>query len=145
MLRSRRMAHNALVDVHILVDSKLSVSEGHQISEAVAKTLKDNFEDITDVTVHIDPEDDELTPNSCRDLPLRGEIEQALRDAWQQIPETNQAKGITLHYLDGQITADILLPLSVLNDLDSADALRERIQAAANAVEHINQVNILYY
>lgn len=145
MLRTRRMGHNALVDVHILVDSKLSVSEGHQISEAVAQTLKENFEDISDVTVHIDPEDDELTPNSCRDLPLRSEIEAALREAWQQIPETNQAKGITLHYLDGQITADILLPLSVLQDLDAATSLNEKIRSAATSVEHISKVNILYY
>lgn len=145
MLRTRRMGHNALVDVHILVDSKLSVSEGHQISEAVAKTLKENFEDISDVTVHIDPEDDELIPNSCRDLPLRSEVEASLKQAWKQIPETNQAKGITLHYLDGQITADILLPLGVLKDLQAASSLNQKIRSAAATVEHISKVHILYY
>ena len=35
LLRSRRMGHNALVDVHIQVSPKLSVSEGHHIAEMV--------------------------------------------------------------------------------------------------------------
>ena len=144
MLRTRRMGHNALVDVHILVDSKLSVSEGHQISEAVAQTLKDNFDEINDVTVHIDPEDDELMPNSCRDLPLRSEIEEALREAWQEIPETKHLKDITLHYLEGQITAEIILPLSVLDSLQAAEQLNEKIRAAIKSVEHVNQVDIFY-
>jgi len=34
-LRTRKMGANALVDVHILVDPRLSVSEGHQIGEMV--------------------------------------------------------------------------------------------------------------
>ncbi len=40
LLRSRRMGHNALVDVHIQVSPKLSVSEGHHIAERVEKALK---------------------------------------------------------------------------------------------------------
>ncbi len=59
MLRTRRLGHHAHVDVHILVGPKLSVSEGHHISETVEKSLKDSFDEINDVTVHIDPEDDE--------------------------------------------------------------------------------------
>ncbi len=145
MLRTRRMGNNALVDVHVLVDSKLSVSEGHQISEAVAYTLKRNFEEINDVTVHIDPEDDELTPNSCRNLPLRSEVEQALREAWSAIPEIDQAQTIILHYLDGEITADLQLPMRVLGGLADAEALNLRIRDAASSVEHVNRVNIFYF
>ena len=33
-LRTRRMAHQALVDTHVQVDSKISVSEGHRIAES---------------------------------------------------------------------------------------------------------------
>ena len=144
MLRTRRMGHNALVDVHVLVDSKVSVSEGHQISEAVAKTLRENFEEINDITVHIDPEDDELMPNSCRDLPLRSDIEKALISAWQNIPETKQLKGITLHYLDGKIDVELVLPLKVLASVDSADQLNEDICSAASSIEHLGTIDIFY-
>jgi len=33
-LRTRRMAHQALVDAHVLVDARISVSEGHRIAES---------------------------------------------------------------------------------------------------------------
>ncbi|MCW8831326.1 MAG: cation diffusion facilitator family transporter, partial [Gammaproteobacteria bacterium] len=73
MLRTRRMGHTSLVDVHILVQPKLSVSEGHHISEDVERSLIETFDDINDVTVHIDPENDEQEAR-CRHLPLRSAL-----------------------------------------------------------------------
>ena len=144
MLRTRRMSHNALVDVHILVDSKLSVSEGHQISEAVEYSLISNFDDINDVTVHIDPEDDEHTPNSCKNLPLRNELLNELREHWNDIPETDLISELTLHYLDGKVNIDVKLPISVLTSLESAAELQSRISAASDLNEHIRHINICF-
>ena len=144
MLRTRRMSHNALVDVHILVDSKLSVSEGHQISEAVEYSLITNFDDINDVTVHIDPEDDEVTPNSCKHLPLRNELISQLKALWTDIPETERVSEITLHYLDGKVNVDIKLPLSVLTSLEAAGELQSKIQIASEANEHIRHITICF-
>ena len=66
MLRTRQMGPKSLVDVHVLLDDpKLSVSEGHQISETARAELIRKFRDVEDVTVHIDPEDDEdVTPGA---------------------------------------------------------------------------------
>lgn len=144
MLRTRRMGHNALVDVHILVDSRVSVSEGHQISEAVEYALINHFDDINDVTVHIDPEDDEHTPNSCKDLPLRNEIIQQLKQQWHNIPETEQITEITLHYLDGKVNVEAKIPISVLSDPNEAGDLQSRVQAATDSIEHIRQINICF-
>ncbi|MCW8910412.1 MAG: cation diffusion facilitator family transporter [Gammaproteobacteria bacterium] len=144
MLRTRRMSHNALVDVHILVDSKLSVSEGHQISEAVEYSLISNFDDINDVTVHIDPEDDENSPNSCKDLPLRTEIIHQLKQLWADIPETDQITEITLHYLDGKVNIDIQLPISVLTSIESAEELQAKISSASDSYEYIRHINICF-
>ena len=64
-LRTRRMAHQALVDAHVQVDARISVSEGHCIAEtARARVLREHPE-VLDVLVHIDPEDDfdpDITP-----------------------------------------------------------------------------------
>jgi cation diffusion facilitator family transporter len=57
-LRTRRMGGEALADVHIQVNPRVSVSEGHHIGEAVRDHLIKHFEQIADVTVHVDPEDD---------------------------------------------------------------------------------------
>jgi cation diffusion facilitator family transporter len=142
MLRSRRMGHNALVDVHILVNSKLSVSEGHQISEAVEHALINNFDEINDVTVHIDPEDDEYVPNSCTDLPLRDKVLCKLQANWADIPETEQIVNTTLHYLNGKIEVEIDLPLSILSSLDAAENLRRKIQAASVNIKEIRKIQI---
>lgn len=144
MLRTRRMGHQALVDVHILVDSNLSVSEGHQISEAVEQVLTDSFDEINDVTVHIDPEDDEQSPHSCKTLPLRSEMLDTLKETWSDIPEIQQMKGITLHYLDGQVNVEIVLPLTVLDNLQAADRLNEKLLKAAEPLEHVRKVDVFY-
>src|SRR5512145_1069922 len=56
-LRTRKMADNALVDAHILVDPRISVSEGHYIAESARHAVLRNHH-VLDVMVHIDPEDD---------------------------------------------------------------------------------------
>ncbi|HEY9050015.1 MAG TPA: cation diffusion facilitator family transporter [Gammaproteobacteria bacterium] len=144
MLRTRRMGHQALVDVHILVDSNLSVSEGHQISEAVEQVLTDHFDEINDVTVHIDPEDDEQSPHSCKTLPLRSEMLELLKETWSDIPEVQQMKGLTLHYLDGLVNVEIVLPLTVLDNLQAADRLNEKLLKAAESLEHVRKVDVFY-
>ncbi|WP_025771969.1 cation diffusion facilitator family transporter [Thioalkalivibrio sp. HK1] len=113
MLRTRRMGPKSLVDVHILVgDPKISVSEGHQISEIARAMLIRRFPAISDVTVHIDPEnDEEVIPG--RDLPLRKEVLAYLRASWADTPEAKEIRRITLHYLDGAIDVDVELPLAL--------------------------------
>ena len=81
LLRSRKVGHEALVDVHVQVDPWLSVSEGHMIAIAVEEAAKSSLDEVTDVTVHIDPEDDEEAP-PCEGLPLRSEALGMLEKAW---------------------------------------------------------------
>ena len=71
-LRTRRMAHQALVDAHVQVDARISVSEGHRIAEhARARVLREHPE-VLDVLVHIDPEDDLDPDAAAARLPGRG-------------------------------------------------------------------------
>jgi cation diffusion facilitator family transporter len=108
MLRTRHSGSDALVDVHILVDPKLSVSEGHQISEAVLGRLIDTVEVVSDVMVHIDPEDDEFaSPNNA--LPLRAEIRRRLDQQWQHLGVNERLDKLVLHYLDGKVHIDVFL------------------------------------
>lgn len=144
MLRSRRMGHMALVDLHILVAPRLSVSEGHQISEAVEMALIEQFEEIQDVTVHIDPEDDELTENSCRHLPLRDAVLSNLQTLWQDITETRQMQDITLHYLDGKINIELVLPLSLIQPGVEPEQIKSRIRDASKKLNCIGSVEVLY-
>ncbi len=136
LLRSRRMGHNALVDVHIQVSPKLSVSEGHHISVSVEKALTDKFDEINDVTVHIDPEDDE-TAASCRDLPLRSELLLALNHEWSKHEVLKNIDDVTLHYLDGHISVEAGLSLKHLQQLDDVESLQRAFDEANKNISSV--------
>ena len=144
MLRTRTMGHQVLVDVHILVDAQLSVSEGHQISEVVEHSLIDGFDDINDVTVHIDPEDDQYTPNSCRNLPLRQEVMQRLQTCWADIPQAGNISKTVLHYIEGRVNIEVVMPLAALDTVESARQLRQQLRQAAANCEVIGKVDIYF-
>lgn len=108
-LRTRKMADNALVDAHIMVDPKVSVSEGHYIAEA-ARTAVLNGHHVMDVMVHIDPEDDaKAKPNAH--LPQRHLLLAHLADRLgESLPPSTR---IVLHYLGGHVDAEILFDTPV--------------------------------
>ena len=72
------MGGQGYIDLEIRVNPRLSVSEAHFISVHIENSIKRAFDQIADVTVHIDPEDDEIAPPT-RGLPLRDSAEQILQ------------------------------------------------------------------
>lgn len=107
-LRTRKMAHRVLVDAHILVDSKISVSEGHSIAERARKRVIDSHESVNDVLVHVDTEDDGADGEDLKiDLPSRDELTKALSAILEGLPTPEQ---VTFHYLAGKVEADVLMP-----------------------------------
>ncbi len=140
MLRTRRHGHQAAADVHVQVAPRLSVSEGHMISQAVEDTLKDSVEAITDVTVHIDPEDDEEAP-PCHGLPLRTEALKLLQTHWPALPPGHQVR---LHYLSGKIDVELVLPIAAYKDEETADELQQRLEEGMTKLPLFGSVSILY-
>ena len=145
MLRTRKMADQALVDVHIQVSPKLSVSEGHRISEAVEHTLRHNFEEINDVTVHIDAEDDETIDRSLPMPALRKALIPKLKEHWSQLPVTEQIDNITLHYIENRIELEVYLPLTTLSSLSDAEKIQNDIRQASLQVHNIQRVDIFFH
>jgi cation diffusion facilitator family transporter len=140
MLRTRYSGSDSLVDVHIIVDPLLSVSEGHQIGERVRLRLIEELEHVADVTVHIDPEDDETASLSNR-LPLRAEVMRRLQQQWQDLPLEDCLDKVMLHYLDGKIHVDVFIKASCYANVQSGD-LPAAIRAAAGQVEDIGTVKV---
>ncbi len=144
MLRTRRVGGQALADVHIIVDDHVSVSEGHQISEAVRARLIKEITPMADVMVHIDTEEDIQGP-SCEGLPLRDEVQRRLDAYFRDIPEARRIEQVTLHYLDGQIEIELLLPLSVAADPGAVQSLAQQFTEAARADRQIRSVKVKYH
>ncbi len=104
-LRTRKMGDQALVDAHILVDPRISVSEGHHIAERARKRGLETHE-VLDVMVHIDPEDDATATPSAH-LPGRDELIAHLNAALPDGLPTPER--IVLHYLDGKVEAELFM------------------------------------
>jgi cation diffusion facilitator family transporter len=105
-LKTRKMGDSALVDAHLLVDPKISVSEGHYIAESARARLKRDPR-VLDVMIHIDPEnDDEVQPTRVG-LPMRPELLARARRLLK--PLGIPVETIELHYLDSGIDVDVYI------------------------------------
>ena len=120
-LRSRKMGADALLDIHIQVGSKVSVSEGHNIGVWVTDNLLKKIKGISDVIFHIDPEEDDNEDTRIDGkvvlLPLRGDVLAALNETWVDIAHTDKIKTINLHYLSDGVQAEVFLPGELLRDM----------------------------
>lgn len=144
MLRTRKHGGQASADVHVLVDPRVSVSEGHMISVLVEQRLKEQIDEISDVTVHIDPEDDEEAP-TCAGLPLRSEAMARLDSLWAGFAEVSKRRRTVLHYLGGKIDVDVYLPLDLYQGNPSeALALTERLNTALAEDSDFRKVSVFY-
>lgn len=142
MLRSRRSGSDALVDLHVQVDPRISVSEGHQIGDTVRRRLLERVDEVTDVTVHIDPEDDEQG-SPCDQLPLRSDLIKKLQRQWADL-EGVDAEHVTLHYLCGKLQIDLALPLAVLDKHPDTRGLILDIEKAAKELLEVDSVRVSF-
>lgn len=144
LLRTRRVGEQALADVHIIVDDHLSVSEGHQISEIVRVRLIEKIPSLADVMVHIDTEEDVNGP-SCAGLPLRDELQQRLDNYFRDIPEARLIEHMTLHYLNGRIDIELLLPQDRVAPPVTVRQLAQRFAAAVRDDRDIGNVDVYFH
>lgn len=111
-LRTRRMAGRVLCDAHIQVAPRLTVSEGHRISDKVFLAVRQAHPEVSSILVHIDAEeDDALQAVPAGQLPMRNDILAALAGLFQngQLPA---ASHVYIHYLGNRLDVEVLLPAS---------------------------------
>ncbi len=142
-LRTRRVGSDVLVDVHILVDPYLSVSEGHHIAEVVRVRLLHEHDEVNDVLIHIDPEDDEQPTESYR-LPMRRELLEQLQQCWRAIAAARQIEMVTLHYLHNCVQVEVMLPLSVLGEDFSAAELDTLFNSTIRELDVVERVRLTF-
>src|SRR5450830_2936 len=106
-LRTRRMAHRALVDAHILVDPRISVSEGHSIAERARGRILKSHPAVSDVLVHVDPEDDIDHDSHAERMPGRETLLMHLAPLLDELPEPQR---VVFHYINGKVEAEVYLP-----------------------------------
>ncbi|MEE9310509.1 MAG: cation diffusion facilitator family transporter [Cocleimonas sp.] len=134
-LRTRKMGNTVLADVHLQVNSYLSVSEGHYIAENVIQKLRKQFPEMHDITVHIDPEDDETASPSSHLLSRK----QVMAEIYPHIQKAELDKNIhniVLHYIDGKLEIEIFI-----NDHHDEEVLKS-LKAACKTCDGVRSISI---
>ena len=139
-LRSRRIGGEILLDFHILVDPEISVTEGHNIAENVRCKLRQAFDDVQDILIHVDAEDDrkegEPYPKSKEEL-------KALTDP--VIAETRGVVGRTLvrvHYLKGKNIVEIFLRMDKSKTIGESEEVVKDLKTRLKSIDSIDDVKV---
>lgn len=137
-LRTRKMADNALVDAHIIVDPRISVSEGHFIAESARVAVLKNHH-VLDVMVHIDPEDDALAKPNAH-LPSRELLLKSLTEKLgvTLLPITHSV----LHYLDGKVEVELFLDTKYCQDQVKITALANKCTELTSNDEQLRDIKL---
>ncbi len=142
-LRTRRMGERVLVEAHVLVGNQVTVSEGHMISDRVRSRLLGEHDNIAEVLIHIDPEDDAVHRPSS-DLPSRAELLKELDDCWHSLEVASKIERIDLHYLEGSIDIEVVMPLSAARDHADARRITDELARRAERVDCAGKVSVLF-
>lgn len=137
-LRTRRMAHQVLVDAHVQVDPWISVSEGHRIAESARARVLRAHPEVLDVLVHIDPEDDLEPDLAAIGLPGREALMPMIAPLIADLPAPRK---IVLHYLAGKIEIDLYLALAEV-DAASLAEVEQRLAARLEELPMVRRVRL---
>lgn len=147
-LRTRQMGEHVLVDVHVEVPARVSVSEGHQLAESVQALLKQELDDVSDVTVHIDPEHQRQV---WLGLPLRPQVEEDLNGQWSELLGDSalaDLRQMYLHYLEGGIEVEVVwrIPMTMTDEISTSVLLDlvEKIKRPAQSFEYIKSISVRF-
>jgi cation diffusion facilitator family transporter len=126
-LRTRKMGSTVFADMHVHVAPTISVSEGHRIGDEVHYRLKKQFPKLSDILVHIDPQDDQQSHASAN-LPLRKQITSRVEAIL--VKNKVQIEALTrlqIHYLADKTELELCFEL--LPDGDQLSHIRQELEA----------------
>jgi len=146
-LRSRQMGGAALVDVHIEVSPRISVTEGDHIAERVRAALLEFVPEVEDVTIHVDTEDDEHCEDGpCLSLPSRWSLFKILSLVWSDQRLVEHLHIINIHYINERVELDISLPLSLFDDdISAARKAADKLQKETAQVSVISAIRVYWH
>lgn len=141
LLRTRQMGEDAYIDAHIVVDPRITVSEGHCIGDAVRDELISRFDDVLDVLVHIDPEDDQGFLDHPR-LLARADVRDLLTFYLDDVK--SHIEDFRIHYLDGQLEVEIILPFVLSEQAEQLAAIKKQCALMQMEIKEIDKVFVFF-
>lgn len=141
LLRTRQMGEDAYIDAHIVVDPRITVSEGHRIGDAVRDELISRYDDVIDVLVHVDPEDDQYFDSGL--IPLSRNELASLLDFYLD-GSKSVVQDFRIHYLDGKLDLELILPFFLSASTEQLAVLQRQCRLLKKEVKRINNISLLF-
>lgn len=105
------------------------------------KRILDSHPSVSDVLVHVDVEDDLDHDSQLQSMPDRSELMTELAPLLSDLPEPRR---VILHYLNGRIEAELLLPRQSLGDLTAVNKAEREIARQLAEYPLISSLSINY-
>ena len=139
-LRTRKIGGEILMDVHIQVDSDLTVTEGHEVAERVRRKLIKNYPNTQDVLVHVDGYDDsevESIYNISRD-----DVEFLLTSILANTDGKFKKTQLRIHHLKGKNIVELYLHGDSTKTIAETETSLKEIKSDLLKNEHIDGVKL---
>jgi cation diffusion facilitator family transporter len=137
-LRSRLSGGKMILELHLLVNPLISVSEGHQLGQRVTRALLGRFSDISDVIVHIDPEDiDKAAVDQREDLPDRNTVLATIRERWGKVLDESAIDRVALHYFEHGIDIELFVKLDTI-----PHELTQQLESALTELGYVSGLKV---
>ena len=147
-LRTRKVGDNALVDVNVEVDSKISVSEGHEIATRAAKKVVRKFDDVVDVTAHTDIEHDHeegeyfIDPSHKTKVPLRDEVEKVVGAILETHGLLSSLERVQIHYIKNKLHLELIFR-ETASEVFKDVKVKSNVQTQICDLEWVSEVELL--
>ena len=139
-LRSRTIGGEILIDVHILVDAEMTVTEGHGVAEMVRRNVIKAFDNVQDVLVHVDGEHDAEVENL---YPLtRKELIEITNPVFKNMHGVKANPEIRTHHIKGRTLLDVFLQMEGNQEMEEIQKRINEIKLRLQAIPQIDRARI---
>ena len=139
-LRTRVIGGEFLIDLHILVDPEMTVTEGHRVAEIARRNLIKAFNNIQDVLVHVDGEADAdieaIYPVT------RKELMEIARPLISQLDGNILPPEIRVHHIKGKNILDVFIKVNSDPNMEDCRTLMANVKAKLETAPQIDQARV---
>ena len=139
-LRTRIIGGEFLIDLHILVDPEMTVTEGHRVAETARRNLIKAIRNIQDVLVHVDGEHDAEVEGI---YPVtRKELLEIARPLIAELAGNISQPQIRVHHIKGKNMVDVFIKIGSNQNMEDSRALVANIKSKLETTPQIDQARV---
>lgn len=139
-LRTRRIGGVVFMDVHILVDTDLTVTEGHKTAESVRRKLINAMDNVEDVLVHVDAEDDSKIEPIYQ--ATREDLQPIIDPVFAEMNGAVEKTALRVHYFKGKTIVDLYVRVPKIKTIAETEAVFKELRTRLEGSPKIDEARI---